>query len=117
MIHAGTPVLREDGTQGITTTPTYRNANTVSVMWQGGQYPVLEQEEDLTPVPEPVQLEGVEPMEPAVQHYLLVEVVATGKGAMVIAELDDEDYAMAVSEAMNADPMQPGRRYFYTEKP
>lgn len=117
MIHAGTPVLREDGTQGITTAPTRRNTSTISVMWQGGQYPVLEQEEDLTPVPEPVQLEGTQPMDPEVRHYLLVEVCATGKGAMVIAELDDEDYAMAASEALNADPVQPGRRYFYTEKP
>lgn len=57
------------------------------------------------------------PMDPQVLHYLLVETMATGYGSQVIAELDDEDYAVACADALNADPLGPGRRYHYIEKP
>lgn len=116
-MNAGTPVTREDGTRGITTGPTRRNNTTIGVMWEGSQYSVLEQEEDLTPVEAPQPVPGVEPMEPDVQHYLLVETMATGTSAIVVAELDDEDYAAACAAALNAAPLGPGRQYYYLPKP
>lgn len=58
-----------------------------------------------------------QPLEADVQHYDVVEVPPTGKGALVLAECDDPDIAQDLVDRLNSHPIHTGYSYYLQYTP